>query len=170
MRSSIVVLIFSIVQIGCSSSYIVSSIPNHGDLSFSQFNDEANDRSATIVFHNGSILHGQQVLSEPYSTSWLDPTKGVRAAVPNDRIEKIVFSNRTRGTLEGAGIGLLAGGAAGFLVGSTLGSNSSTEVRGWNTLVLSILGSGVGFFAGIFDGLAEGHTYEYKFGSQAANR
>lgn len=166
MRSSFAILIFSIAQIGCGSSYIVSSSSNGERLSFSEFNAAAGREKAKIVFQDDSSLYCQEIVAEPDSTSWLDPTSGIRAAVPTHSIKKIVFTNRIRGALEGAGIGLLAGGGAGFLIGSAIEPPDS-KWKGFVTVYFSLSGGGVGLLIGTLVGVAEGHIYEYKFANQS---
>ena len=167
MRTSIAFVIFSIVQIGCGSSYIVSSIPAHPDISFSEFNDETKDRSTTIVFHNGSPLDCKEVHSESDSTTWLDPITGARVAVPTHVIKRIFFTSGGRGALEGAGIGFLAGAGAGLLA-AVISNPSPGGGAGLGEIVYIVypaIGGVAGLLVGVIVGGVTGHTYNYEFQS-----
>jgi len=110
MKLSLALLIFSIIQIGCSSSYTISSGPNDDKLAFSNLNADARNQAITIFFQEDSTSAGQELLAEADTISWLNPITGARSAVPTHKIKKIVFKNRALGALEGAWIGLSIGG------------------------------------------------------------
>ncbi|MDO8549447.1 MAG: hypothetical protein Q7S39_04740 [Ignavibacteria bacterium] len=162
MKSSFAILIFGIAQIGCSSSYIISSSPQDDRLSFSEFNAAAEFEKAQIVFQDDSTLYVQGVLAEPDSTSWLHPTTGARVTVPTYKIKKIVLTNRTLGALEGAGIGLLSGGGAGLLT-AAIWVGSPEDLEGLAYIILPAIGGGAGLLTGTIIGVVGGHTHEYEF-------
>ena len=164
MRMSIAILFVGIAQIGCSSSYMVSSSPDDEHISFSKLNALLVNESATIVRQDGSETHGRGILATPDSTSWRDPTTAVRSAVPTQIIKKIVLTYRGLGLLEGAGIGVLAGGAAGLLAAVVSGPHRAEE--GIAYVVLPILGVGSGLIIGPIYGVIKGHTYEYEFANE----
>ena len=164
MRLSISILIFASALIGCTSSYNISSRPyGDGVISYSEFSENAKDESADILFSDGNRLLCKNIVCQSDSTSYINLTTNSRVAVPNDKIKKIIFTNRFLGILEGTGIGLLAGGGGGYLVGDNIGSNQSAESRGWGRLIFTVLGGTVGLVSGIVAGASEGHTFEYEF-------
>lgn len=157
-------LMFSIIQMGCSSSFMVSSSVSAGGSSRT-FRVEANGERdtmvfgrATIVFQDNGKVDAQDVMAAPDSTSFLNVTTGLRSVVPTDTIEKIVSTDRFFGFLEGWGIGLLAGAGAGLLAAAIAGGSNAYGFVG-----LIIVGVCAGGLVGIPTGLILGHTYEYKF-------
>jgi len=164
MRSSLAIMIFSIAVVGCGSSYMVSSSSNGERLSFSEFNAAVENEKAEIVFQDSTSLHVQQVRAEPDSTSWLDPIIGARDAVPTYKIKKIILTNKTRGFLEGAGIGFLSGGAPGLLAAvGYVAASPHDEFAGIAYVAFPAMGGGAGLLSGIIVGAINGHTYEYEF-------
>jgi hypothetical protein len=115
---------------------------------------------ATIVFQGGKKLDAQDVKAAPDSTSFLNVTTGSRSVVPTHEIEKIIFTDRFIGLLEGASLGLLAGAGTGFAVGVIGGG-------GWGTLFATGFGGLAGLPIGGLLGLILGHTYEYKFANES---
>lgn len=164
MKWSFAILIFSITQGGCVSSSIVSSSSTSDRLSFSEFNDAADNERATVVFQDDSILIVQHIRAYPDSTSWLDPATGVPHAIPTHAIKKIILRNRTVGALDGAGIGFLSGGAAGLLVAVPyVAANQRDEFAGIAYIAFPVIGGTAGLVAGIITGVVRGHSYEYEF-------
>lgn len=164
MRSSFTMLIFSIAQIGCSSSYIVSSSANMQRVSFTDFNAAAENKAAKIILQNDSTLHVQGVLAQPDSMFWLQPLTRLRVAVPTQNIKKIVLKNPGLGLLEGAGIGVLAGGGGGLIVGAIWSSTFEDNLaRSISFILPPLIGTGAGLLVGAISGATLGHTYEYEF-------
>ena len=159
MRTIIPMLFLGIAQVGCSSSYIVSSAPQDEYVSLSNFNTLAKERSARIVFQDGTSLYAQEVIAEQDSVNILDENTGRRVVMPALKIKKIVFRNRGLGLLEGAGIGILAGGATGLLVAVVTGPHPAEE--GFAYIVGPILGGAAGLLIGPIYGVIKGHTDEY---------
>ncbi len=147
--------------IGCSSSYMVSSSPG-AEESFSSFNSDAKGKRATIVLRDARRLFAKDVIAGPESTSFLNVTTGVGIVVPTREIEKIGLKIVGLGFLEGAGIGLLAGGVGGWVVASIMVSNQQAE-SGLAYGILGLAGGGGGLLLGGIIGSAIGHTYEYTF-------
>jgi len=87
------VLVFSILQMGCSSSYVVSS--------FSTFNADAYDRSGVIEIQDGRELDARNIKTGLDSTRFLNKTTDAKAVAPTHSIKTIVFTNH--------GVGFLAG-------------------------------------------------------------
>ena len=169
MRLSIAMVIIVIIQIGCSSSFIVSPIlPDEDALLFSEFNTEAKGKNATIVFKDSTMFNGQDIFSQPDSTSFTNLSTGFRTTISTHKIKKIIFTNRLYGTLEGAGIGLLSGGGVGLLVGIAL-EKPNSDFPGLAMLVCSVLGGGIGLLGGTLSGTVTGHTNKYEFADQTVN-
>ena len=173
MRSHIAILIFGITFTGCSSSYIVSSQPHEADgLSFSEFNAEVNDQSGTIIFTDSSTLDCRNILSQPDSTSWVNPITGERDARSSQNIRKIILKSRGRGVLEGIGIGILSGGAAGLLSAVTVlhvTKNGGGEPDPYIFIGMPALGGVTGLLTGCIIGAVSGHTYKYEFEDHVVN-
>jgi hypothetical protein len=106
-------------------------------------------------------MEAQDVTTTPDSTSFLIVPAGSRSVVPTRSIDKIVTNDRFVGLLEASGIGVLAGGSAGFLV-SGIASRGGGD-NAFVTVGLILIGAGVGVLAGGITGLIFGHLYEYKF-------
>ena len=165
MRLSFAILIFCISQIGCSSSYIVSSHPRDADvLTFSELNDEIKDKSATIVFQDSSTLECQSIFSRPDSTSWVNPITGARDAIPTQNIRELFLKSRGRGVFEGIGIGILSGAAVGLLsAGIAVGIGNHSHDDPYLFIGSPIYGGVLGLLTGTIVGVVNGHTYEYEF-------
>jgi len=171
MRWSFAMLIFSIAQIGCGSSYNVSSSSNGERVSFSEFNAAVENERAEIVFKDDSTLYVQRIRTEPNGTSWIQPITGVRDTVPTHTIKRIILTNRARGALDGAGVGFLSGVAAGLLVAVPyVGAHSDDEFAGLAYVVFPAIGAGAGLLIGTIIGITSGHTYEYEFPNELEKR
>jgi hypothetical protein len=160
------VLVFCILQMGCSSSYVVSSSPET-DPSFKTLNVEAYDKSATIVFRDGRELGARNIMASADSTRFLNETTDAITVVPTHTIKKVVFTNRGVGFLEGFGWGALIGSATAsvlFAISPEVEIDSDSVV--WAVLLFGGLPGGV--IGGIWGGIA-GHTYEYQFPTSADN-
>jgi hypothetical protein len=155
------VQVFCIIQMGCSSSYVVSSAP-YSDPSFSTFNTDAEGRRGTIVFQDGRKMGAHRVMTDPDSTSFVNTITGARTVVPNHEIDKIIFTSSGLGFLEGAGIGLLAGGLGGLAAAAIIVGRGAGE-EGLAYVFLPLFGGGGGLLLGGIIGGSLGHSYEYKF-------
>jgi len=171
MRTSIAMLIFSIAQIGCSSSYIVSSAPSNEHLSFAEFNlcsvAAANDRMK-IVFQDNSTLDVKGVRVERDSTSWLDPTTDIRNSTQTALIKKVIFKHSAPG--EGAGIGALVGAGMGLVAAAISVAGDKSDLAGIAWIVYPPIGAASGAFLGIIVGGAKGHSDEYEFQNELEKR
>jgi hypothetical protein len=147
--------------IGCSSSYMVSSSPG-AEESFPTFNADAKGKRATVVLRDVRQLFAKDVIAGPDSTSFLNVTAGVRIVLPTHEIDKIVFANSGLGFLEGAGIGLLAGGVGGLAAAAIIVGRGAGE-EGLAYVILPLFGGGGGLLLGGIIGGTRGHSYEYKF-------
>jgi hypothetical protein len=154
------VLIFCIVQMGCSSSYVVSSSQN-ADKSFSTFNADAYDRSGFVVFQDGTELDAKNIVASTDSTRFVNEKTNETTVVPTHTIKKAVFKNRGVGFLEGFGFGALAGVPTGVCLavfGFPKGELETSEVIG-----IGLMGGLLGGLMGGIPGFVIGHSYEYTF-------
>ncbi len=165
MRTTVLVLFLAIAQPGCTSSYIVSSTPHDEDVSFSNFNALAKNRSARVILQDSTILHAQEMMVEQDSVYFLDEHSGGRTVMPTLSIKKIVFRNRILGLLEGAGFGVLAGGAAGLLAAVVTGPHPAEE--GLVYIGGPLLGGAAGLLIGPMYGVIKGHNDEYEFAGRS---
>jgi hypothetical protein len=149
------VLVFCIVQVGCSSSYEVSSSAT-ADKSFSTFNADASDRSGVIVFQDDSELDARNILASTGSTRFLNEATDSINVVPTHTIKRVVFKNRFIGILEWAGIGAVV--FAG--VGLALGASHEGEEAG---VAYVVYPGPVGAVIGGIGGVIAGHSYKYDF-------
>jgi hypothetical protein len=150
------VLVFCIIQMGCSSSYVVSSSPN-ADVSFSTFNTDAEGGSGTIVFQDDSELEARNIVASPDSTRFLNAATDSITVVPTHTVKKVVFKNRFIGFLEWAGIGAVVCGGVGIAL-----SASHQDASGVGA-AYAILGGPVGAVIGGVAGVVAGHNYRYEF-------
>jgi len=156
--------VFCIIQMGCSSHYVVSSDTN-SDPSFSTFNTDAAGRRGTIVLHDGEKIGARKVKTDPDSTSFVNTLTGARTVVSNHAIDKIVFTSSGIGFLEGSGIGLLAGGLGGLAAAWIIVGRGAGE-EGLAYVFLPLFGGGGGLLLGGIIGGSIGHSYEYMFGRE----
>jgi hypothetical protein len=160
------VLVFCILQLGCSSSYEVSSSPT-GDSSFTTFNVDASDRSGVIVFQDDSDLDARNIAAAPDSIRFLNEKTNAITAMPTHTVKKVVFKNHGVGFLEGfgwgAGIGIVSGAILGLIGSTSKYSGSTGEDVAWATLTLGAIGGAVGGVIGGIWGVAAGHSYRYEF-------
>ena len=162
MKPLFAVIIISLSQIGCTSSYIVSSSTNEECLSTSEFNSSVLNQKTEIVFNDGSLLNVQLVWTESDSIFYVHPLTSKLHAVPIQEIKKITYLSHGRGALEGTGIGLVSGGAVGFLSAAIV-TKSTNDPDPYVFIGMPILGGLLGLLTGPIVGVVSGHTYEYKF-------
>jgi hypothetical protein len=147
---------------GCSSSYVVSDLPNAGK-SFPAFNHDAYDRNGTIRFHDGSEMDARNIVASPDSLRCLNEETDATTVVPTRSVETVVFKNHFTGLLEGAGWGALGGGVAMLTIRFAAGP-SGGELSGWSyDLFFTFLGAAGGAVIGGIPGALIGHSYEYRF-------
>ena len=154
MKVILVLLCLCTLQMGCSSSSVISS--------FDAFNADAEGRGATIVFKDGRELDARSVLALPDSTHfWNDGTNSL-SVVPTQTIKYVVLMNRFVGSLEGVGFGAIGGCVAILAMGGGTsqehGFGGSEDVAG-----MFLLGAAAGGVIGVIPGTIIGHSYTYQF-------
>lgn len=150
------VLVFCIIQMGCSSSYVVSSSPN-ADLSFSTFNTDTEGGTGTVVFHDDREVEARNIVASPDSIRFLNAATDAMTVVPTHTVKRVVFKNRVIGFLEWAGIGAVVCGGVGL---SLSANNKNASGVG---AAYAILGGPVGAVIGGVAGVVAGHNYRYEF-------
>ena len=145
---------------GCSSSYTVSSSP--GENSISEFNRFAYGKQGMITFERDTVdLWAAGLRAKPDSLFWFDEA-GLGKSAASRQIKEVTFTNATRGTWEGVGLGFLSGAGAAALVTAIIIGGRSGESG-----ILYILtlpgGAIVGTVVGAIIGGSTGHTYRYTF-------
>jgi hypothetical protein len=147
---------------GCSSSYVVSSLPNAGK-SFPAFNHDAYDRSGTIRFHDGSEMDARNIVASPDSLRFLSEETAATTVVSTRSVASVEFTNHLTGLLEGAGWGALGGGVTMLAIRAAAGPNGG-EMSGWSyDLFFTFLGAAGGAVIGGIPGAIIGHSHSYRF-------
>ncbi|HMK39653.1 MAG TPA: hypothetical protein VK569_09950 [Bacteroidota bacterium] len=148
------VLILCILQMGCSSSSVISS--------FDAFNIEAEGRSVTIELQNGETLEAQSVLALPDSTHFWNVAADSTTVLPSRAIKSVVMTNHFVGFLEGVGVGAIGGGVAILIMGG-----ASPQEHGFgagaDAVGMVLFGMAAGGAIGGIPGAIIGHSYEYQF-------
>jgi hypothetical protein len=156
MKVILGVVVFCILQVGCSSSYDVSSSPN-ADKSFSTFNTDAYDKSGVIVFQDDREMDARSIVASTDSTRFLNVATDSITVVPTHAVKRVVFKNRLIGSLEWAGIGAVVLGGIGLMV-----SADNVDASGVGA-VYAVLGAPAGAVIGGIGGVIAGHRYKYQF-------
>ena len=114
------------------------------------------------MFQAGRKMAAHEVMMDPDSTSFVNRITGARSRVSTHEIEKIVFTSSGLGFLEGAGIGLVAGGLGGLAAAAIIFGGKAGE-EGLAYVILPLFGGGGGLLLGGIIGGSLGHSYEYRF-------
>jgi len=161
MKVSGVLIVLCAAQIGCSSSKVVSSSPD-ARISFSDFNRVSKEGSATIVFRDGLTRSVEEVIVDADTISFFDMEENRRLRVATHYIKSVFYTDRARGIMEGAGIGVLAGGGAGFLYALVL-PDEGFPIERIKYFIFPAIGGAVGLVVGFMGGAVVGHTEEFVF-------
>ena len=153
MRFLSALLIVCIIQMGCSSSSVVSS--------FNTFNVDVYDRSATIVFHNGSELDGRNIIASPDSTRFLNEKTDAITVVPTHTIRTVVLTSAGAGFLDGLEWGAGIGAVMGFTLGYIAHGSGEHDVA--YSMGAGAIEAAVGGVIGGIIGVGVGHSYNYQF-------
>jgi hypothetical protein len=166
MKLVSVALCFSLLLMGCSSSYVVSSSPK-SDPSFSAFNSTAEGRSGTVVLQDGREIGAQNIIASPDSILYQNVETRAIAVVPTNTVKKVVLTNHLTGALDGFGWGA-ACGAVIVMILSAVSPSSGGEFSGTAYAVFFMaIGAGAGGVIGAIPGALIGHSSEYQFVSGA---
>jgi len=115
---------------------------------------------SSVIFRNGTILNVDSLVIDRGSVIWIE--SGLVQSVSVDSVDRIIWTNRLKGGLDGLGLGLALGSTGGLLVGRIVDHNDYDDViPGFlaGAIVGGVSASLVGFVAGVFSG----HTYTLTF-------
>lgn len=153
-------MLLAVLGAGCSSSYLVSS--STGGHSIPEFNRVADRRQGSIVLELDSAeIWAVDIRATADSLFWNDEW-GVRMSAALPQVGEVTFSDATRGTWEGIGLGALAGASAAGLV-TLMVAGGSGDFIGIVYLITVPSGALVGGVVGSLAGNARGHTHRYRF-------
>lgn len=93
----------------CTSSHFIGDASDEQTTWTTQFNDEAKGRRATITLMDSSEVAANDVQCGGDSLSFVDSSRTVRRVVPVRSVSTVTVYNRTYGTIEGIGWGILGG-------------------------------------------------------------
>ncbi|MFC1610415.1 hypothetical protein ACFL6C_05610 [Myxococcota bacterium] len=149
-------LVVTISAIACTHSHVVSRNEVAGAHWW--------EPDATIRIQDGREVKGRQLELADGLVSWIDPRNQHSGSAPLSEVEAITTTSHFGGMLDGAVLGALVVGTAGFLVGVI--NEPKREFRGVNRVVLgAVLGAigalGGAFWGSIF-GAAVGRRHEYQ--------
>jgi hypothetical protein len=156
---------FLVFLIGCSSSYDVSSSPD-ADSSFNAFNEEASERSGTIVFRKNSEVEARNMSASPDSTRFLNAATDSITVVPTHTVKKVVVTNHGAGFVDGLVWGAIVGSVTVAAICAADGGQS-IQLKPGGVIFLSLFGGAVGGAIGGVCGVIAGHSYEYQFPASA---
>lgn len=112
------ILAFAVVLTGCSHTRHLNPV-SPGDRA------EINERgssTATVTLRSGESVKARSLHVAEDVTTWNDPQIGSPESISTNEIDTIQYTNRGRGFLEGAGIGLGVGLVAGAVIALADGS------------------------------------------------
>jgi hypothetical protein len=161
-------LLASLLSIGCSSTTVVSRPLSTSALA--EMNDAIEGQSATVVLKGKGegevdISRVDEVKVGVAATQLLERTPGGEArsrSVPTAALQQISVVYRGRGAAEGAGLGVLAGGAVGGIVASLIVANTSGYggagiIQGLEAVGAVAGGIVLGLVTGVVVGMSAGH-------------
>jgi len=152
--------VMAMTFMGCTSSYIVSSLGKENSITYNEFNNKVIGKTFTAKLSNGRQIEGRNVQVSGDSVQWVDEHSGSTFGLETDKIKSVVLKNHWLGGLEGFGFGLAGGGTLGYIKGS----KASQSFLGMYTPLYFATAYGVlsGVIGGIV-GLVIGHTSNYEF-------
>ena len=161
-------VLIAFTALGCSSSSLVTSTGQKGDLSFDQLDEKIRDDEITISLYDDSKVIGKGFHIENDSASWIGVESGTLFKTPVSKIHTLSTSpNRFVGGLIGFGGGLVVGGLAGMAIGS--GFASTAEHGTWSALGAAV-GAGIGALIGTPIGVAVAPSEEYHFSETSSEK
>jgi hypothetical protein len=118
------------------------------------------DRSATLKLRENESFEVSSIALDRTAADYQD-TAGLRRSVPLAAVEEVKYLSpdhpRSRGLIEGAGIGFLSGAVGGFAIGAAAGAGKCNCAGPPASLVLGLTGATLGLLAGGAIGAAYGH-------------
>ena len=160
---------------GCSTTMTISSSDPAADWNITESREYLRTGPALIAFADGTERDASDVWVSKDSVWFSDSTMGKTRSVPAPLVRKIVYTDRWKGALEGAGIGAIvagvAGGAAAYAYESKRASRPGmTWGTGDNAAVASIGGFIVGGLGGLLSGAIIGAILGHRTVFELSNR
>ena len=156
-------LIISFLFPCCSTTYQVAAVEGPDQITYSQFNSLASDKTSIIEFVDKSSLNAFAFRIGPDSASW-GREDGDRVVVPSSQVKLVTFLNRGLGFLEGLGWGALTGLGAGVAWGVLIETGKTSKSEGGLAVILSaVLFTSGGIPIGGIAGVIAGHRDHYVF-------
>ncbi|MGB2868958.1 MAG: hypothetical protein WBD36_10935, partial [Bacteroidota bacterium] len=153
------VLVFTALTLGCSSTTYVLEPSSVNPFTESQLTRKISGETVTIEFNNGTTTEARDFRMGHDSCSWFEANSGVKQEARSRDIRKICTNGHFVGSMEGLGLGLLAGVLIPFAVVPAGKQGGDVPLGGLAVLV----GMAVGGPLGATCGAIVGHSYEYEF-------
>lgn len=167
MKKLLYVILLVYLIVACGTSYVVNSTsPSYRD-DVQNFNNSVVGEDVEITFTNDKRINALNVSLSEDTLCWNDSKTKLRDCMSCLEINSVIYKNDWLGGVEGLGIGMLGGGALGFIIGSANPNLDNEWGSGSTAAVYSILGALGGTLIGFNTGMLIGHTYEYKFQCEA---
>jgi hypothetical protein len=152
---------------GCSSTLYVT-VDGQGDsLSYREFNGEIAGERVNLFLKGNVGMPVKNLRISPDSCVWLNPMTG---QIRNSRLEnvrQIVYTDNSRGTWEGAGIGALAGAAFVTTVIALSDDRGEHRLKSAALMIAPVAGGLLGGVAGAVIGGISGHDRTYTIAPYA---
>ena len=157
----------AILTLSCSSTHIMTTKKNDGDLFTKSFNEAAAGRRAKIVLKSGRRIDVSDARLNAKSITWIDALS-TRSQTPIEDVSAVIIVNRGKGVARGLKYGALGGALYGGFT-SYFGNHPyenkppSRSEKIVEAVVYSFLYSIVGSVSGLAVGGVVGYTDTFKF-------
>jgi hypothetical protein len=148
MRIEAIIFSCSMLCLGCTTAYRATSSQ--------EFGNRVSGSDGTIVRRNGMNLSAEGISISGDSLLFRNEDTMRDTCVRLSDVESVILSNRTRGAIDGAVLGVLGAGSLGFIGGGVAAVSSSAQDRGLNV--------GLGAYNGVIIGGALGMVGGFVFG------
>jgi len=123
LKKSFIILL-ALTLSHCTSKRLINPADS-GDASWQALN--RNQGKAEVTLNNDQKILATQFQARSDSATWVNAVSGRPQTVATAEIKTIRFKKSGRGALQGLGIGLLAGAAAGAIIGLASGDDPPCE-------------------------------------------
>lgn len=173
LRVAVLIFVASTITIsGCSSTQMMEIDSNQRHIV--EFNKVARSRKGHISLVSGERLAGHSIHLLQDSTScqvsvgeyYRAPTPS-SITIPTSQIADIVFVNRSKGALQGLGVGALLGASGAFLLGVLSGGDSEFSPAQVGAIVAVYIGAPAGGVIGTIVGAAVGSRERFVINEHA---
>jgi hypothetical protein len=146
---------------GCTSTSYVTLSGSAESLSYSEFNRDIAGEKVTLVLRANVGMPVKNLRISPDSCVWLNPPTGQIRTSRLEDVRQIVYTDNSRGTWEGAGIGALAGAAFLTTVFALSDETGDRRLRRAALLIAPGIGGLLGGVVGAVVGGITGHDNTY---------